>query len=314
MPLHDDEVTVTAAAVRRLVTTQHPQWSHLTVTPVAESGTDHLLFRLGDDGSADGVRLVARMPKIEWAANQATSDARWLPHLAPHLPLAVPVPVALGAPDHAYPFPWSVVPWLPGAAVADPLDPDARLNLDPHTAAVDLGAFITALRAVDPSGGPVKDGTSRGVPLDRLDDDVRAGIAASGDRIDGPATTKAWDRALEAAADPVPGRWIHGDLMPGNLLVRDGRLSAVIDWGAAGVGDPAADLPPAWWLFAGRERDAFREAAGAGPGGELDDGAWERGRGWTLVQGVAAIPYYWDRWPAFARASVRRVAAAVGHP
>lgn len=308
MPLHDDEVQVTADDVRRLVAAQHPEWSSLPVMPVRESGTDHLLFRLGDGADA----LVARMPKIAWAAEQARSDARWLPRLAPHLPLTVPAPVAVGEPDDAYPFPWSVVPWVPGAAVADPHDPDATPNLDPAVAAADLGVFVTALRAVDPTGGPLKEGTGRGVPLARLDDDVRRATAEAGDRVDGPAVLKAWDRALEAASDPVPGAWLHGDLMPGNLLAGEaGRLTAVIDWGALGVGDPAADLPPAWWLFAGRDRDAFREAAGAGPGGDLDDGAWERGRGWTLVQGIIALPYYWDRWPAFARASQRRVAAAV---
>jgi len=310
MPLHDDEVPVTADDVRRLVAAQHPRWASLAVTPVSESGTDHLLFRLGDDGA-----LVARMPKIAWAGEHALADARWLPRLAPHVPLTVPAPLAVGEPDDAYPFHWSVVPWVPGTATADPLDPDATPNLDPAAAATDLGAFVAALRAVDATDGPVKDGTGRGVPLARLDDDVRRATAEAGDRVDGPAVLKAWDRALEAASDPVPGTWLHGDLMPGNLLVdgtgEDGRLTAVIDWGALGVGDPAADLPPAWWLFSGRDRDAFREAAGAGPGGDLDDGAWERGRGWTLVQGVIALPYYWDRWPEFARASQRRVAAAV---
>ncbi|MCK9794329.1 aminoglycoside phosphotransferase family protein [Isoptericola sp. 4D.3] len=307
MPLHDDEVTVTADDVRRLVAAQHPQWASLAVRPVRESGTDHQLFRLGDDDAG----LVARMPKIGWAGEHALADARWLPRLAPHLPLRVPAPLAVGEPDDGYPFHWSVVPWVPGAAIVDPLEPGAVPNLDPAAAAADLGAFVTALRAVDPSGGPVKDGTGRGVPLSRLDDAVRRAAAESGDRLDGPAVLKAWDRALEAAADPVPGAWLHGDLMPGNLLVDGGRLTAVIDWGALGVGDPAADLPPAWWLFSGRDRDAFREAAGAGPGGDLDDGAWARGLGWVLVQGVIALPYYWDRWPAFARASQRRVAAAV---
>jgi len=314
MPLHDDEVQVTADDVRRLVAAQHPRWASRPVTPVRESGTDHLLFRLGDegDGTGDGTGdLVARMPKVAWAAEHALADARWLPRLAPHLPLRVPAPLAVGEPDDRYPFHWSVVPWVPGAAVADPLDPDANSNLDPARAAIDLGAFLTALRAVDPTGGPVKEGTGRGVPLSRLDEGVRRATAEAGDRVDGPAVLKAWDRALEAAADPVPDTWLHGDLMPGNLVVSDRLLTAVIDWGALGVGDPAADLPPAWWLFSGRDRDAFREAAGAGPGGDLDDGAWERGRGWVLVQGVVALPYYWDRWPQFARASQRRVAAAL---
>jgi aminoglycoside phosphotransferase (APT) family kinase protein len=178
MPLHDDEVPVTADDVRRLVAAQLPRWKDLPVTPVTEAGTDHLLFRLGDE-------LVARMPKIAWASEQAASDARWLPRLAPHLPLTVPAPVALGEPDDAYPFRWSVAPWLPGAAVADPLDPSASSNLDLDAAAERLGVFVAALREIDPAGGPVKDGTARGVPLARLDASVREAIAASGTRIDG---------------------------------------------------------------------------------------------------------------------------------
>ncbi len=221
----------------------------------------------------------------------------------------MPAPLATGEPDDAYPFRWSVVPWLPGAAVADPLDPAARPNVDLDAAAEQLGVFVTALREVDATGGPVKDGTARGVPLARLDEAVREAIAASGDRIDGPAATKAWERALEADPYRGPGAWIHADLMPGNLLAERGRLTAVIDWGALGVGDPAADLVPAWQLFDGRSREAFREASGVGS--TLDDGAWERGRGWVLVQAVIGLPYYWDRWPAFGRASQRRVAAAL---
>ncbi|AEG42916.1 aminoglycoside phosphotransferase family protein [Isoptericola variabilis] len=302
MSLHDDEIRVTADDVRRLVRAQLPRWADLPVRPVAEAGTDHRLFGLGDE-------LVARMPKIGWAAEQAASDAQWLPRLAPHLPLTVPAPVALGEPDDGYPFAWSVVPWLPGEAAADPLDPAASHNLDLDAAAEQLGAFVAALREVEPAGGPVKDGTGRGVPLARLDRSVREAIAASGTRIDGRAATRAWERALEADPYDGPPRWLHGDLIPGNLLVERGRLTAVIDWGALGLGDPAADLTPAWQLFSGRSRAAFREASGVGH--TLDEAAWERGKGWVLVQAVVALPYYWDRWPAFGRASQRRVAAAL---
>ncbi|MFP3714306.1 aminoglycoside phosphotransferase family protein [Puerhibacterium sp. TATVAM-FAB25] len=298
--LHDDEVVVTADDVRRLVAAQLPRLAHLPVTPVTASGTDHRLFRLGDD-------LVARMPKVAWAAAQAESDARWLPRLAPRLPVAVPAPVALGAPDDAYPFRWSVVPWLPGRAAGDPLAGEP-LGFDPREGAVLLGAVVRALRSTGTAGGPVKDGTGRGVPLARLDADVRAAVVACGSRVDARAALRAWERALAAPPSSVPG-WIHGDLMPGNLLAHGGRLTAVIDWGALGVGDPAADLAPAWWLFDGAARRAFREAATDGLPDA--DAAWERARGWVLVQGVVALPYYWDRWPEFARASQRRVAAVL---
>ncbi|WP_448005769.1 aminoglycoside phosphotransferase family protein [Agromyces bauzanensis] len=295
--LHDDEIAITADDVRRLVATQMPQWRHLEVVPVAESGTDHRLFRLGD-------ALLARMPKIAWAAEQAESDARWLPVLAPRLPLAVPVPLATGAPDERYPFAWSVTPWLPGRALADPLDGAATPNAAPTTAAEQLGGFVRALAAIE-AGGPVKTGSSRGVPLARLDTEVRAAIAAAGDRIDGPSVSGAWERAVGAPPHSGPPAWLHGDLLPGNLLSDGHGLTAVLDWGALGLGDPAADLAPAWTIFADGSRRTFRESSGA------DDAAWARGRGWVLAQATIALPYYWERWPDFAQASARRIRAVL---
>ncbi|GAB2472523.1 hypothetical protein GCM10027063_11750 [Promicromonospora xylanilytica] len=293
MSLHDDEVVSTVDLVRRLVADQFPRWAHLPVTSGPAGGTDHHLFRLGDG-------LLVRMPKIAWAQDQATSDARWLPHLAPHLPLRVPAPEAVGEPGEGFPFRWSVTPWLDGASPAV-----GELGT---AAARQLGEFVAKLRTVSTEGGPVKGGTSRGVPLARLDDDVRAAVVASGDRVDGPAVTKAWERVLDARPAP-DGSWIHGDLLPGNLLAHEGRMTAVIDWGGVGVGDPAADLIPAWTQFDGGERAAFREAAADGL--TDPDDAWERARGWVLVQAVIAIPYYWDRWPAFARACRHRIVSVL---
>ncbi|WP_419706035.1 aminoglycoside phosphotransferase family protein [Promicromonospora sp. NFX87] len=293
MSLHDDEVASTPELVHHLVAEQFPQWAHLPVTPGPAGGTDHHLFRLGGE-------LLVRMPKIGWAQDQAVSDARWLPHLAPHLPLRLPVPEVVGEPGEGFPFRWSVTPWLDGA-------PPAVGELG-TAAARQLGEFVAALRTVSTDGAPVKEGTSRGVPLARLDDDVRAAITESGTRIDGRAVTKAWDQAL-AARPASEGSWIHGDLLPGNLLADGGRMTAVIDWGGVGVGDPAADLIPAWTQFTGAERVAFREPA---TDGLTDpDDAWDRGRGWVLVQAVIALPYYWDRWPAFARGSQERIAAVL---
>lgn len=292
--MHDDEIVPTPDLVRRLVAAQLPQWAHLAVTPGPAGGTDHHLFRLGGD-------LLARLPRTGWARDHAVADTRWLPLLAAHLPVEVPAPLAVGEPGEGYPFHWSVVPWLEGT----PPGP-GDLTRDGVRA---LGEVVTALRAVPTEGAPVKDGTARGVPLARLDADVRAAVAASGDRVDGPAVLAVWERAL-AARPAAEGRWIHGDLLPGNLLARAGRLAAVIDWGATGVGDPAADLLPAWAAgLTAAERADFRAAA---TDGLTDpDDAWDRGRGWMLVQAVIALPYYWERWPEFARASQARVAAAV---
>jgi aminoglycoside phosphotransferase (APT) family kinase protein len=299
MLLHDGQVDVTVEDVRRLIGQQAPQFAGLPIVPWPEAGTDHLLFRIGSD-------LVARMPKIGWAAEQAISDARWLPVLAPQLPLAVPVPIMAGVPDSAYPFHWSVAPWLAGSAVTDPLDPASAQDVDPGTAAIQLGEFVTALRRVDPAGGPVKEGTARGVPLARLDGIVRNALAECGDRIDHRAAVRVWQRSVIASGESREHRWLHGDLLPGNLLTDGRRLTAVIDWGAAGVGDPAVDLTPAWTLFSGPSREAFREAAG------LDEAAWQTARGWVIAQAAIGLPYYWERWPQFARACQRRIATASG--
>lgn len=288
--MHADDVPTTAAQVARMVAEQHPQWAGLPVTPVVEFGTDHCLFRIGDD-------LVARMPRVEWAADQAASDAAWLPVLAPHLPVDVPVPVALGEPTETYPFVWSVAPWLPGET---PTAENAGAAL-----AADLGSFVRALHAVDTTGGPAKTGTTRGTPIRGWDDAVRQAIDEAGDRVDGAAVTAAWEDCLAApdwAGDPV---WIHGDLMPGNLLVSDRRLSAVIDWGALGVGDPAPDLQPAWVTLPAGVRAEFRQAVG------YDDDTWRRGRGWALGPALTGIPYYWDTVPAFAERGLRTVAAVL---
>ena len=206
-------------------------------------GTDNVLFRLGDE-------LVVRMPKVEWAQGQAESDACWLPRLAPHLPVAVPVPVHLGRPSEGYPWAWSVVPWVVGST-------PPRLGSDDVPLAQDLAAFALRLRDVDAADGPSKPPGSRGTPLVHADDTVRAGLErlrAHDDGIDLAAAEHAWQACVSApdwAGDPV---WIHGDLQPGNLVVDDGRLVAVIDWGALGVGDPAPDLAAALWTFTGAAR------------------------------------------------------------
>ncbi len=297
--MHDDEQVATADQVARLVARQLPQWSHLKVTPVDAFGTDHCLFRIGED-------LVARMPRAPWAVDQAESDARWLPVLGSHLPVDVPAPLALGEPGEGYPWPWSVVPWLPGSnpVAYDP----ARAHL-----ADELAGFVRALHGVDTTGGPRKVDGQRGAPLGDWDDAVRDAIVACGDRVDAAAVTRAWDDAVSAPAWSQQPVWIHGDLLCGNLLV-DGstgsdRLSAVIDFGALGVGDPAPDLQPAWCVLPPSARQDFRDVV------DYDDDTWRRGRGWALGPALTGIPYYWDTVPAFAQrglATIEQVLADLG--
>ena len=272
--MHVDEVSCDLDQVRRLVADQLPRWAGLPIEPVTSAGTDHHIFRLGD-------LLAIRLPRIDWATRQATIDATWLPKLAPLVPLALPRQVAKGRPGEGYPYDWSVCLWLPGEQW-----PTGVTDLD--QAAVDLAAFITALREVDTGDAHPREDGARGGPLAEGDEQVRRCVAELGDRVDGPTVLRSWDESLAAPVWDGPEVWVHGDLLPGNLLVTDGRLSGVIDFGGLNVGDPACDLMPAWNLFAESSREKFRAEL------DVDDASWLRGRGWALRQAVVALPYYWD--------------------
>jgi aminoglycoside phosphotransferase (APT) family kinase protein len=242
------------------------------------------MYRLGDN-------LAVRLPRIPGAADDVAKEQELLPRLAPHLPAAVPAPVAVGAPADGYPWPWSVLTWLPGT---NPTTGDEQL-------ATDLAEFVIALRAVDPARAPL---AGRGVPLASRDAPTRAAIAASHDLIDTAAATKAWEDALTIPPWTGPARWLHGDLSPGNVLVRAGRLSAVIDWGCAGAGDPTVDLVVAWNLLPAHTRPRYQTAVGA------DDVTWRRGRGWALSIALIQLPYYQHTNPVLA-ANSRHVIAEV---
>ena len=279
--MHADEIDTDVALVRRLLAGQFPQWADLAIDPVVSYGTDHDIYRLGDD-------LAARLPRIGWATDQAAKEAEWLPKLAPHLPLAVPVQLAMGHPAEGYPFEWSVYKWLPGENANGTID-------DLDQAAVDLAAFVSALREVDTTKAYPRPPRSRGAPLSELDEQVRQSIAELGDRIDADVARRSWKESLNASTWGGEEVWVHGDLLPGNLLVVDGRLSAVIDFGCLNVGDPACDLLPAWNVFAGDSRARYRAEL------QVDDASWLRGRGWALCQAVVALPYYWDTNPGMIR-------------
>ena len=273
---------VDAPLVRRLLAGQFPQWADLPLEAVESAGTDNALFRLGDD-------KVVRVPRVDWAAEQPEKEQRWLPTLAPHLPVTVPVPLALGTPSDGYPWNWTICPWLPGEnATID------RIG-DPGRFATDLGRFVAALHRIDPTGGPPSgvEG-SRGVPLAMREGSTREAIASLAGVVDAGAVIAAWDAALEVPSWESPPSWLHGDLQSGNLLVEGGRLTGVIDFGLLGVGDPAVDLIVAWSLLPAGTRAAFREVV------EVDDATWARGRGWALSIGIMALAAYLRSNPVLA--------------
>ena len=301
--MHPDQVPTDVALVRRLLAGQFPQWADLPVEPVTSSGTDHDIYRVGDD-------LSVRLPRIAWATGQAAKEAVWLPRLAPHLPLAVPVQLAMGHPAEGYPFAWSVYEWVGGtdaaglvaagtdaAATSSSTDPG-----DLERAAVDLAAFVTALRRIDTTGAPRRPTGARGAPLAELDQQVQESIDQLGVRVDAAAARRSWEQSLGAPSWPGPDVWLHGDLLPGNLIVSGRRLTAVIDFGALGVGDPACDLQPAWNVFTGTSRLRYRDELA------VDDASWLRGRGWALYQAVSALPYYWDTNPGMVAQATRALA------
>ncbi len=297
--MHADErdIDIDIALVRRLLESQFGEWSGLPVTPVASSGTDHALFRLGPD-------MVVRLPRIDSATGQVLKEQRWLPVLGPQLPLAIPVPLATGMPSGGYPWRWSVYRWLEGETVAG-----GRIT-DPLQAASALGGFVRALRGIDPAGGPApgEHNFFRGEPLSLRDKDTRDSIAVVGDLVEIDAATSAWDAALRAPAWDRPPTWIHGDLHAENLLLRQGRVSAVVDFGGLAVGDPACDIMAGWTVLDAGSRPAFRAAA------QVDDATWARGRGWALSVALVMLPYYRSTNPVLTAHSLRWIDEVLTDP
>ncbi|MFB9951460.1 aminoglycoside phosphotransferase family protein [Rhizobium puerariae] len=288
-------VEIDETLVRRLVAAQFPRWAGLAVRPVANGGWDNRTFHLGG-GHLGEARLAeahlaeamsVRLPSAERYVAQVEKEHRFLPQLAPQLPLPIPSPLALGRPGEGYPWPWSVYGWIEGERAS-------RAGIsDPVRFAADLAGFLLALWKIDAADGPAA-GTHnfhRGGLLDVYDEETRRSIDSLADEVDAPLLTEIWERALASrwAGKPV---WVHGDVAEGNLLVREGRLAAVIDFGSSGVGDPACDLVVAWTLFDEPARRAFRSRLG------LDPRTWERARGWCLWKALITIAGLRERDPA----------------
>jgi aminoglycoside phosphotransferase (APT) family kinase protein len=280
-------IDIDAALATQLVRAQFPQWADLPVVPVENGGWDNRTFRLGD-------RMSVRLPSAFAYVAQVEKEHRWLPALRPQLPLPIPVPVGLGAPGSGYPWPWSIYGWLDG----EPARAD-RIH-DPGRFAADLSDFLMALRNIDARGGPVAGPHNfyRGGPLSTYDAETRRAIGALADEIDVTAVTEVWDTALETSWQGPPA-WVHGDVAEGNLLVKEGRLSAVIDFGCAGVGDPSCDLVIAWTFLDRPGREVFRATVA------LDPATWKRARGWAIWKALITVAQFRDTDPIKAATSRR---------
>jgi len=266
-------LTVDAEQVRRLANQQFPQWAGLPIQAVANGGWDNWTFHLG-------AGMLVRLPSASEYALAVDKEHRWLPALAPQLPLPIPVPLAKGVAGLGYPYSWSVYQWLGG----EPARAD-RIS-DPIRFATELAGFLTALRHIDPADGPRpgKHSWFRGGTLRTYDGEFQSALSKLDGHVDADLAREIWKSALEARWDGVES-WFHGDVAEGNPLLNDGQLAAVIDFGTCGVGDPACDLAIAWTLLTAEGRRAFRERLSAG------EAEWSRGRGWALWKTLATCAY-----------------------
>ncbi|WP_405189553.1 aminoglycoside phosphotransferase family protein [Streptomyces anulatus] len=293
-PAGDGRPDIDAQLVRRLVDAKFPRWAGLPLTLLDPAGSDHVIYRLGEE-------LSVRLPRHPGALGQARKESEWLPRLAPHLPLTVPAPVEVGEPAFGYPWPWAVNRWLDGEAASVDV-----LAESPQTAVL-LAEFLTALQRFAPEEIPAlsaRDDLTAG-PLADRDRATRAAIAGTAGVFDAAAMTALWDAALDAPDRDGPAVWFHGDFHTGNLLTLDGHLSAVIDFGGLGVGDPSRDLMIAFTLMSAKNRAVFRTALG------VDDATWLRGRGWALATGLNAYTAYAAVNPHIAEQTTRQITSTL---
>lgn len=285
MRLHEDEIGIDLPLVRALVDRALPQLAGHPLRPLAASGSSNALFRLGDD-------LLIRLPRQPGGSATIAKEARWLPHVAPALTVEVPVTVAVGRPDLGYPEQWSVVRWIEGGTPDEPVGPGELAR--------DLAGVVGALGRLAVPDDAFTDPALRwyrGEPLAAMDDDLRHYLAncrtLPGLDLDLDACLRVWDAAvaLPGAGEAAPARWLHGDLVGENLLLRDGRLAAVLDFGGLSVGEPTVDLVVGWDVLDPAGRALFRSLLG------VDEVTWLRGRAWALALAVMTFPYYWHTMP-----------------
>lgn len=274
--MHDNEQEVNATIVQSLLKKQCPQWADLELNAILSSGTDNTLFHLGD-------KYVVRMPRIEWSpgsvSNGINKEYLWVPQLAKHLKTPISEPVFKGTPSEAYPWPWSITQWNDGH------NPGFEEDNEYNKLAVDLAYFLNELHSIKlPEGGPL---SRRGVPLKELDSETKDALKALENDMDTTPLTLLWEKLSPTPHWDKSPVWMHGDLLPGNILIENNRLSAVIDFADVGLGDPACDLIVAWSLLNANSRAIFRKHLI-----HIDEHTWQRGKGWALSIALIILPYY----------------------
>ena len=273
--MHKNELEINDALVHSLIESQCPEWANLPIEAVHSSGTDHALFRLGE-------KFIVRLPRIEWIPGSINKSIEkeydWLPKIAKFLTIPISEPVFKGNPNKSYPLPWLISKWNGGQ------NPNFEMENEHELLAKDLAYFLNDLHGIRLHVGPK---SRRGVPLKQLDSETRKALDELKGEIDTKTITPYWGKLINIpnwTQEPV---WVHGDFLPGNILVQNNRLSAVIDFSDVGMGDPACDLVIAWSLFKAHSRNIFKQALK-----NIDDDTWERGKGWALSIALIMLPYY----------------------
>ncbi|MFJ8089151.1 aminoglycoside phosphotransferase family protein [Lysinibacillus sp. NPDC095746] len=259
--------------VSKLINSQFPEWSNLEIKSVKKSGNDNKTFHLGNS-------MSVRLPSDEVYVPQVEKEQKWLPILAKHLSTPISEPLAKGEPSGDYPHPWSVNKWLDGEIVTiENID-------DPNQFANELGGFLVELQSIDASGGPLagEHNFYRGGDIVVYDDECRDAINNNVTTFNKHILEEIWELALTSkwAGGPV---WVHGDIAPGNILIKNGKLRAVIDFGILGVGDPSCDAAMAWTFFDDKSRKTFKNAL------NFDEETWNRARGWALWKALITYDY-----------------------
>ncbi len=275
----NDGLDITKELVTKLIAEQFPQYVHLAISPVAQGGHDNRTFHLGSEYSV-------RLPSAQGYERQVQKEQTWLPKIAPHLPLPISQPIALGVPSDDYPWKWSIYRWLEGESANCLTLSEAALE----TIAVQLAHFLSEFHKFDAEGAPVPGLHNwwRAAHTSIYDEETRDLIDKLRAYIDADKAKDLWQKAIDSKwhREPV---WVHGDVASGNLLVKDNRLAAVIDFGCMGIGDPACDLTIAWTFFKGNSRERFKATIA------LDEHTWERARGWAMWKALYEISVLPDK-------------------
>lgn len=281
--MHVDEVDINPELIKALLLEQFPEFTNHPLQKMHPEGTDNVLYRLGND------KLI-RLPRTKSSSLNIEKELTWLPRLGPKLPISIPKILCKGLSNKNYPFPWLICEWLDG------INPDQEDMVGKLKVAADLATFVNAMQQIPAKSGP---NCRRGQPLNTCDKQVLQSIPLLNKLYDTSLLKKLWESAINVPHWKKEPVWIHGDLHAGNLIVKDRILVGIVDWGLAGVGDPACDMMVAWTLLNQQSRKIFHSII------QPDDDSWARGRGWALFLGIVGYPYYRNKNPIFARIAKR---------